>query len=242
MRWTTKKTKNIVCAILLSIYFVLLVVYLWSRIEIHHYRFLTVLDLKSFFILTVAVPCIPLAMWVLSIVTLRKCNERLTALLLILYIPVLLCAFFLAQIELLALPATCSYTSNVNDFGNLDATIARDLQLAPVVAFPEELPKEAEQTRYCYFYQSSSSDIVYIAVTWQVEDNQKFKALVQQYVTELCDGTTYNSGCLQEDSYYCNAVLMDNQTNKIGFVVTNREALLPSKVNDIIKTPADILN
>ena len=237
-----KKPHNRFCIILLGVYFVIWGIFLWSRVEIYSYRFLTVLNSQGFLLLAIVVPCLPLVICVLAVVAIRKGREILVTILLALYLPVMIGAFFLSSIEISGWPTTCSYTADVDEFRNFDAAISEDLGINPVVAFPEEIPPQAEGIEYCYFYQSSSSDIVYIAVTWQIEDSQKFGELVQQYVMKPYDDRSYNSGCLQENEYYCNAVLLDNQTNQIGFVITNQEELLPNEVNNIIKNPATILD
>ena len=242
MSWTMKNTKKTIIAILLCICFTFWVVYLIARIDIYNYRFLTVSRRGLFLIFAIIVPCIPLAIWISTIVALKKSKKHLTIILLILYFLSLLLAFFLAPIELLAFPTTCSYTSDIDNFGIFDTSLALDLDLNPVTAFPKEIPKAAKNLQYCYFYQSSSSDIVYIAITWKLEDNTTYEKIIEQYVPELYDSSSYNSGCLQENSYFCNAVLTDNKTNTIGFVITSQEALLPKEINGMIKSPSFILN
>lgn len=237
VNWTMKKTNNIFHIILLGIYLLIWVAYLRFRMDIHPYRFLTVIDIQGFLILSIGVPCLPLVIWVLTVITVRKSREGFATILLALYIPAILAAFFLGAAELLCWPSTCSYTTNIDDL----ATILEVVDFSSVTVFPGTVPENAEDVQFCYCYQSTSSDTIYIGLTWKTEDEQEFEELIQPYVTQPYDGTTYNSGCLQKGNYYCNAVLFDNQINQIGFIISNREELLPNKVDEIVKAPEDIL-
>ena len=242
MHRITPKTKKIFLAILLSVFLLLWGAYLLSRFEIHSYRYLTVLEPWPFSLLAIAVPCVPLILWILSVIALRKRKKLLAAILLILYLPALAFSFFLGSVELLGFRTTGSYTTDMEHFGIFDRPVAEALELNLAAAFPGLLPEEAEIFQYCYFYQSGSSDIIYIAVTWQVEDEGAFNAFAQQHEAKPDKDTAYATDGLQVRDYFCNTVLTDAQTNQIGFVVTNQEVLLPSQVTDIIKDPAAILS
>ena len=241
VNWTTKKVNNGISVGVLLLFLLLWGGYLWIHIDNYSYQFLKVVDIGGFLFLSLGVPCIPLAILALSIVAWKKNMNVLKIVLLVLFVPSIFFASLMSAIELLVHPTVCSYTANIQNFGKFDEDVSNMLELNPVVAFPDALPENVDNTQYCYYYQSSSSDVIYIGVTWSVEDDYTFELWKQAYATNVRDGKPYNSGCLQKGKLFCNAVLLNDQTNQIGFVITSQEELLPNSFDDLVKEPRTIL-
>lgn len=71
---------------------------------------------------------------------------------------------FRLSIETIASPTVYSYTQDISCFGRYDKKVSVPEE------FPEEIPKEAEDVQYYYFYIDASSTEWYIAISWRGKD------------------------------------------------------------------------
>ena len=124
--------------------------------------------------------------------------------------------------ETLFQPTIWSHTDDAEDFGDFDKTFLQHLTPNPVGCFPSEIPPEAENVQYCYYYVYAAAEYVYVAVRWDFPTEADF----DRYVAQLPPAA--------ESALYENALFCDRENLSVGFVIAENDAWLPESLDSII--------
>lgn len=241
MKKSGRGLKMILVSIVVVLYLIAWGFNILARWDVLGYKYLTITEPWSFLLNTVVIHMIPLVVLVLFAVSAYKGKKGRAITFGILFVPLIVLAFLWGTMELLASPTTCSYTNDVKNFGKYDEYVA--MQFSERTVFPDEVYEGAEDVQYCYYYRSASDELAYISVSWKISDEQMFQNYIQNYVETPLTEDTYNSGWLQKGEAYRSAVLVDDRTNQVAFVVAcchDIETLLPSSADDAIRSYKEI--
>lgn len=129
--------------------------------------------------------------------------------------------------ETLFQPTIWSHTDDAEDFGDFDDVFLQHLTPNPVGCFPEEIPAEAENVQYCYYYVYAAAEYVYVAVRWEFPTEAAFN----RYVSQLPPAA--------ESALYENALFCDRESLSVGFVIAENDTWLPESPDSIIITEQD---
>lgn len=231
-----KKLRNTICVVLLCISGILWLLLVYTYVESYLYRYPFISDGFIFALYTLTNQVIPLICLVLAICFLSKDKAVVAIILCILSVPLMMFTFVRACGEMLFFPSVCSYTTDPVNFGTYDKRLAERLNLNPVACFPASIPEGAKDIEYCYYYNDASDETVYIAIGWSIETNE-----VDRYRNQFdLDGeetlTASGGVYLFTETFYKNAVILDENAKKVCFVITSDETLLPQQINEAIKS------
>ena len=151
-------------------------------------------------------------------------------------------------------PTIWSETTDVENFGQYDDRIAKTLHSDSVRGFPREIPVDAQDVQYSYFYMSASREFLYLTVSWQYDDAEAFAQAVADYPQEdmkrydsdteiVCHytgGTTAN-GVVYE-SWIQTAAIFEDESNRVHYVLTTIPEWLPRNSAEVSAYPDKFLN
>ena len=132
--------------------------------------------------------------------------------------------------ETLFQPTIWSHTDDPEDFGDFDKVFVQHLTPNPVGCFPAEIPPEAENVQYSYYYVYAAAEYVYVAVRWDFPTEADF----DRYVAQLPPA---ESSALYENALFC-----DRESLSVGFVIAENENWLPKSLDNLIMTEDNFAN
>lgn len=164
--------------------------------------------------------------------------RTLSVILLVLFLVLQIFWFFVSVTETMMRPTVVSSTSDAANFGQYDKSIA---DRCPIPGFPQEIPPDAKDVQYSYFYVNGSSECFYIAVSWRYDDEGAFAQAVADYPTDdmeqIASGTELVwhrvRRSITERYYYITAGIFDDATNRVYFVLTRWEEDLPKSSAEV---------
>lgn len=191
----------------------------------YSYKYPSFLEPGNLLIWTIPNLLLPLGALILSVLFSLNGKHRCSKISCILFFVLLVFSFTRSSLEKLYVPAFCSATSNPNHFASYDDEVEEFLLLNPPFAgFPQEIPVDAENIQYRYFYCNSSTETVFIAISWEIDRK-----------SILSDSTADTSEDLIErhvDGATKTAVYYDENNHRITYVLTNHESYLPACSED----------
>ena len=170
------------------------ILFLMSYIRNYCYLYPTIRDGSGFLSQTVLNIIIPLVILVGIAILLINRKYIPTIIFSALLVPILVFVFLRSSAEMLFSPTVVSYTTNPAFLGEYDKKPTEVLSLNPVFCFPVEIDENSQDVRYCYYYESTSSETLYIALSWRYDSNEKFTSfinslsLLDESMTEKEDG------------------------------------------------------
>ena len=126
--------------------------------------------------------------------------------------------------EILFHPTVWSHTDDAEDFGDFDKVFVQHLTPNPVGCFPTEIPPEARNVQYSYYYVYAAAEYVYVAVRWDFPTEADF----DRYAAQLPPA--------ESSALYENALFFDRENLSVGFVIAENDNWLPESLDDLIMT------
>ena len=167
-----------------------------------------------------------------------KHPRALSVILLVLFLILQIFWFLLSLKEIMMRPTVVSLTSDAANFGQYDKSIADS---CPIPGFLQEIPPDAKDVQYSYFYANLSSEAVYVAVSWRYDDEEAFAQAVADYPTDdmeqIASGTELVWHRVRESIitsyYFTTAGIFDDATNRVYFVLTTWQDDLPTSSAEV---------
>lgn len=212
------------------------------------YRFPVVID-KTEMIKFIGICLIlPLLSGVLFCICVFAKKKRASIVMLGLAMTTIVVAFVFHSAQSLFVPPICSSTQNPDDFGLYDERVAEMIDHCPLIAFPEKIPEDANNVQYEYFYSYASSELLYIAVSWQCPDEESLQDLIQNLPTGGVEIANYEGELVYHYlgdkyerhiyPYYVSAVIIDDHAKKVYYVAVHNSDMLPTSGKDVFRQEA----
>ena len=211
---------------------VIWIILVCTHLSNYNYLYPSILDVKSFVLSTLFnlfLPVIPLG---LSIIFIFGNRAKLATISLALFVPVLGFSYMRGTAEILFSPTVNSYTNDVSNFGVYDEQLEKTLGLNPVPYFPADIPYDVKNINYCYYYRYASTETAYLSISWQYENEDNYFGVASEF--DQLQATIGENGYVFTDSYYANAVFMDDDTLSVAYVITTRDDYLPETMEEAI--------
>lgn len=200
-------------------------IFLIMYISNYSYKYLFLLKPRNLLARTIPNLLLPMGSFILSILFSLLDKQRCSKICCILFFVLLVFSSARSSSEILYAPAFCSATSNPDHFASYDDEVEEFLLLnPPFVGFPQEIPVDAENIQYRYFYCNSSTETIFVAISWDNRHDQ----VNSDSVTEICGDLIE----LHTDSAAKTAVYYDEHNHRITYMLTNHEKYLPIHSNE----------
>lgn len=229
----TKRTAQISTTILLWLFIVMSAIIsgflIYGMLDFYWYKFPKINSLGGLFV-GIGSYVIPALLTGASVFALIKDNKKLAVICLIVFVPVTVNGFCVGLGSALFKPPISSYTSDPSDFGVYDLRPADRLRLNPPRFYPSSIPNDAENVKYCYYYQNDSAETLYCAIAWQTDEKELRKVEMQMAQDKIVWKGEKQCAIRLTGRFPMNAVYIDFENNQICYVVTSREELLPERI------------
>ena len=169
-----------------------------------------------------------------SVFFLLKNQKRTVLICLIAFVPMTICGFFTSVSHGLFNPSVSSYTSDPSNFGVYDSRPAEDLKANPPPFFPSVLPENAENVKYCYFYENASAETLYCAVSWETDETELKKIEMQMDQDRIVWIGTNECMIRLTEIYPANAIYIDYENKRVYYVIASSDELLPELTETVI--------
>ena len=176
---------------------------------------------------------LPVLFIISSFVALVCGNLKKSCISIVLLVPVYILSFMVSAAACVGAPAICSYSSDPDNFGVYDTRLDEIWRANPPECYPDTIPEDAQNVKYCYYYQNASAEIVHIAVGWQA-DIQEIRSLTFQIEQGEMKSLENNQVMVTfTDSYFKNALFIDDEDNYICYMIASPWMTLPCSIDEV---------